>query len=127
MFGPYTVEVVLAESIEQRGRRLDEALLALAKEAEGLEDDLSELNYQIGWKYPALANFKAMVERPFFSGLMFQPSGRTLQNGQPAPGTLRLRHLAPGERTTFAEIADGFAVSIRLSAGKILGDKAEAA
>ena len=57
----------IAESIEQRGRRLDEALLALAKEAEGLEDDFSELNYELGWRYPALANFKAMVERPFFT------------------------------------------------------------
>ena len=32
------------------GRELDAALLALAEEAEGLEDDLTELNYQFGFE-----------------------------------------------------------------------------
>ena len=117
----------IAESIEQRGRRLDEALLALAKEAEGLEDDFSELNYELGWRYPALANFKAMVERPFFTSLMFQPSGRTLQNGQPAPGTLKLRHLAPVDRATFSDLTLGYSASIRRTAEKVLGIPSEAA
>ena len=119
--------VEIADSLERRGRKLDEALLALATEAELLEDDLSELNYDIGWKHPSLANFKALIERPFHAGLMFQPSGRTRQDGQPAPGTLKLRHLGPGERMTFQEIADGFAKSIRRTASQILGDRSEAA
>jgi hypothetical protein len=118
--------LAISASIAARGKKLDEALLTLAVEAEGLEEDLSELNYRLGIAYPSLANFKAIVERPFCAGLMFQPSGKT-KNGQPAEGTLKLRHLAPGERMTFSEITEGYAKTIRRTASMVLGDKSEAA
>jgi len=116
----------LAASIATRGKKLDAALLLLAQEAEGFEEDLAELNMS-GFTHPSLANFKAIVERPFFAALMIQPSGKRKGNGQPADGTLKLRHLPPGERMTFSEIAEGYALAIRRSASVALGDKAEAA
>ena len=69
----------------------------------------------------------AIVERPFLAGLMFQPSGKKMSNGQPADGTLKLRHLAPGERMTFSEITEGYAKTIRRTASMVLGEKEEAA
>jgi hypothetical protein len=114
--------LVLSASIAARGRKLDEALLTLAMEAEGLEEDLGELNYRLGIAYPSLANFRAIIERPFYAGLMFQPSGKTKPNGQPADGTLKLRHLPPGERMTFAEICEGYAKTIRRTSSMVLGE-----
>ena len=119
--------LIVSERVAARGKKLDQALLTLAMEAEGLEEDLSELNYQLGIAYPSLANFRAIVERPFLAGLMFQPSGKKLSNGWPADGTLKLRHLAPGERMTFSEITEGYAKTIRRTASMVLGEKEEAA
>ena len=119
--------LIVSERVAARGKKLDQALLTLAMEAEGLEEDLSELNYQLGIAYPSLANFRAIVERPFVAGLMFQPSGKKLSNGWPADGTLKLRHLAPGERMTFSEITEGYAKTIRRTASMVLGEKEAAA
>ena len=119
--------LIVSERVAARGKKLDQALLTLAMEAEGLEEDLSELNYQLGIAYPSLANFRAIVERPFLAGLMFQPSGKKLSNGWPADGTLKLRHLAPGERMTFSEITEGYAKTIRRTASMVLGEKEAAA
>jgi hypothetical protein len=107
----------IAAGIEGRGKRLDAALLALAVEAENLENDLSELNYSLGFVSPSLANFRAIAERPLNAGLMFQPSGKTRSDGQPLQGTLKLRHLPPGERMTFSEITEGYAKTIRRTCG----------
>jgi hypothetical protein len=115
--------LAIAAGIEGRGKRLDAALLALAVEAEALEDDLSELNYKLNFRSPSLANFRAIAERPLNAGLMFQPSGKTRSDGQPLQGTLKLRHLPPGERMTFSEITDGYAKTIRRTAGLVLREK----
>jgi dynactin complex subunit len=63
--------LAIATSIEARGKKLDEALLALAIEAELLENDLASLNSGLGISHPSIRNFKAIIERPFFAGLMF--------------------------------------------------------
>ena len=117
----------LADRLEQLGRELDAGLLASATAAEGIEDVLSELNYELDFRSPTVAHFKALIDRIVSTAYMLQPSGRTRPDGQPVAGTLKQRHIPPGERMTGQGITAGQASTIRRTAAQILGDKSEAA
>jgi hypothetical protein len=105
--------IEIAGELSALAERLDASLAKLAEDGNAFKELVRELNHRIGCPNPNEFQFQSLGERAVKSGLMFSP--------------FRIEHLAPRERRTFENLAQGWQEAISNWAMQRLPKKDEAA
>lgn len=101
--------VEIADRLAERGRKIDAALAIVAEQATGYMADISELN-RLGCSHPRAEQFSVLGEMVVSAALMDSP--------------LKLRHLAPKDRRTLAELSNGWRDTVVRWASQFLSKEA---
>jgi hypothetical protein len=103
----------IGQEIEKRASKLDKLLGNVCQESLGIEALFRELNYAIGLSHPNLHQLNSFGARAVTAAFM--------------RSAFKQEHLAPRERYTFAQLAEGWRATITLWAEQRLPQKEEEA
>jgi len=103
--------LALAASIKERAAVMDNLLSRVASESMALKSDIRELNFQLGCSHPHEHQLQAYGERAVKAHMM--------------AAAFKIEHLAPKDRYTFAQLAEGWAATIERWAESRLPQLAE--